>query len=210
MKLNKIKTFLIISLLVVTTVQYTYSQDQDNKWVIGIGVNAVDFYPTNELSTVTGNNGGFFNGITNAKDHWNVFLPTINASRHIMDRFSVDASLSINKISKVGDFEVDDLSYLGVDVVGQYAFRDSSKKLIPFALAGVGYTWVDSKGWGTINVGLGSNYWFNEKLGAKVNAVYKHSGEDKTIKLLSHFQYSLGVVFKLNGSRVSRAADCPE
>jgi len=210
MKFHPHKTAITIVIVLFAAMQHSYSQDQDNKWVIGIGVNVVDFYPTNESSAATGNNGGFFSGITNAKDHWNVFLPTINVSRHIKNRFSADASLSINKISKIGDFEVDNLSYFAVDIAAQYDILDSSKKLRPYVYAGTGYTWVDSKGWGTINLGLGTNYWFNDKLGAKINAMYKHSGEDKTIKLLSHFQYSLGVVFKLNGSGVSRAADCPE
>lgn len=210
MKFYPHKTAISIVILLLLTIQHSYSQDQDNKWVVGIGMNAIDFYPTNESSSATGNNGGFFSGITNAKDHWNVFLPTINISRHIKNKFSADASLSINKISKVGDFAVDNLSYLAVDIAAQYDILDSSKKLRPYVSAGTGYTWVDSKGWGTINVGLGSNYWFNDRLGAKINAMYKHSGEDKVNKLLSHFQYSLSVILKLDGRKGGIGANCPE
>lgn len=210
MKFYPHKIVIIIVALFFLAIQHSYSQDQDNKWVIGVGVNVVDFYPTNESSSATGNNGGFFSGITNAKDHWNVSAPSINVSRHIKNRFSADASLSMNKISKVGDFEVDNLSYFAVDIAAQYDILDSSKKLRPYVYAGTGYTWVDSKGWGTINIGLGSNYWFNDKFGVKINAIYKHSGEDKVDKLLSHFQYSLSVVLKLNGRKRGIGTDCPK
>ena len=45
----------IIILLLTSVIQYSYSQSEENKWIIGIGMNATDFYPTNEPTELTGN-----------------------------------------------------------------------------------------------------------------------------------------------------------
>ncbi|AOW21201.1 outer membrane beta-barrel protein [Urechidicola croceus] len=188
-----------ISLLLFITInQNLFSQDENDKWILGIGMNAVDFYPTNEPDI--GNDGGLFNGITNAKDHWNVSIPTLSVTRYLKNKFSADASISISKLTKIGDIEVDELSYFGIDGSIQYRFLEISNKLVPYVYAGGGYTWVDSKGSGTVNLGLGTNYWFTDKFGARVQAGYKHS-DRKHEQLLSHFLYSFSVVFKLNSGR---------
>ncbi len=196
--LYKKVTFLVI---LITTLfnQSIHSQDQDSKWVIGLGVNAIDFYPTNQSSEITGNNEGFFSGITNAKDHWNVFAPTVNVTRHIRNKFSADVSISINQIYKIGDSAVDNLFYFAVDGAVQYHILDSTKKLNPFVYAGGGYTFIDEKGSGTLNFGLGVNYWFAKRFGAKVQATYKYS-DPKYEQVLAHFYYSLGIVFKLKSN----------
>jgi outer membrane protein W len=186
-----------LTFLILFSFQISFSQDEQNKWVLGAGFNAVDFFPTGEPSEFTGNNGGFFSGITNAKDHWNVSAPSINITRHIKNRFSADASISINNITKIGAIETETLSYFGLDVTLQYNFLENSEKFKPYAFAGGGYTWLESKGWGMVDVGLGANYWFGKKFGARLQGAYKHSG-DKNHDVLSHFQYSLGIIMKLN------------
>ena len=194
------KKAVILAFFILFFFQTSFSQNQQNKWIVGIGVNAVDFFPTGEPSELTGNNGGFFSGITNAKEHWNVSAPTINVSRHIKNSFSVDASISINNITKIGVFDTKRLSYFGVDTSIQYSILDNSSKFTPYVFVGGGYTWINSKGWGTFNAGLGTNYWFSDKFGAKIQGAYKHSG-DKDFDVLSHFQYSLSAILKLNSKR---------
>jgi outer membrane protein W len=191
------KKVVILTFLITCFFQVSFSQDEQNKWVLGAGFNAVDFFPTGEPSEFTGNNGGFFSGISNAKDHWNVSAPSINITRHLKNRFSADVSISINNITKVGAFETKSLSYFSVDTSLQYSILDNSSKFSPYAFVGGGYTWINSKGWGTFNAGLGTNYWFSNKFGAKLNMAYKHSG-DKKHRVLSHFQYSFGLIVKLN------------
>lgn len=174
-----------------------FSQDSKNKWIIGIGINAVDFYPTGEPSELTGNNSGFFSGITNAKDHWNVSAPTIYVSRHLKNQFSIGTSISMNNITKIGDIDTQRLSYFGLDATLQYNILEKSQKFKPYVFVGGGYTWVDSKGWGLLDVGLGTNYWFSNKFGLKIDGMYKHSGDNKH-KVLSHFLYSFSIVYRLN------------
>lgn len=191
------KKVILFTLLIVSFLHNSYSQDEQNKWIIGVGMNAVDFFPTGEPSEFTGNNGGFFSGITNAKDHWNVSAPTVNVTRYLKNRFSVDASISMNNITKVGDFKTQNTSYFAIDATAQYDILKNTEKFKPYVFAGGGYTWVDSKGWGLVDVGLGTNYWFSKKFGVRVQGAYKHSG-DKKHRVLSHFQYTFGLVMKLN------------
>ena len=75
-----------------------FGQDINNKWVVGVGFNAVDYYPTNEPGM-----GGLFNEISNPNDHWNIYGPKLSATRFLNGKFSVDASFSLNKITKMGD-----------------------------------------------------------------------------------------------------------
>ncbi len=187
----------VISISLFFVFNTTFSQDSQNKWIVGIGINAVDFFPTGEPSEFTGNNGGFFSGITNAKDHWNVSAPTVSITRHLKNRFSVDASISMNNITKIGVFETQNTSYFAIDATAQYNILQNSEKFKPYAFVGGGYTWIDSKGWGLVDVGLGTNYWFGKKFGVRLQGTYKHSG-DKEHKVLSHFQYTFGLVMKLN------------
>ncbi|MDC9722994.1 MAG: hypothetical protein PSN34_09525, partial [Urechidicola sp.] len=69
--MNKIvsRLFILISINI-------YSQKQ-NDWVLGIGINYIDFFPTNEPSELTGNEVGLFNEIANSRDHWNIYVPMI-------------------------------------------------------------------------------------------------------------------------------------
>ena len=54
----------------------TYGQSETNLWVFGIGVNAIDYYPSNAPNT--GNDGGFLNQLFNTKNHWNIGSPNFS------------------------------------------------------------------------------------------------------------------------------------
>ena len=60
----------------------------------------------------------------NANDHWNI-LPSISyvgVSKYVGDGFSVGVRGSLNRISKLGDVRVDDLSHYAVDGTIKYNF----------------------------------------------------------------------------------------
>jgi len=172
-----------------------YSQDENNVWVVGIGINAVDYYPTNAPGT--GNDDGFLNEVFNVADHWNISGPQIITTRHLVKNLSVDGLLSFNSIKKYGDVAVEKTSYLGIDVNFRYSFMDTSKAFTVFALAGGGYTFVFYSG-ATINGGFGLNYWISDKIGIHTQALYKYNSSE--YKLEPHLYYSLSLVFKLNSS----------
>ncbi|PCE63147.1 OmpA family protein [Sediminicola luteus] len=177
------------------------AQDENNPWQIGFGVNAVDAYPTNADDTPSHlpafETGSIFSEYFNVSDHWNI-LPSISyisVSRYVGDGFSVGARGSLNRIENLGDTAVDDLSYYGLDGTIKYSFTQG-KKFDPFAEIGGGYTWVDDIGAGTINGGVGFNYWFTENIGLTVQTGYKHAFEDYGLK---HFQHLAGLSIKFGG-----------
>ena len=181
-----------------------HAQDQYNKWVVGIGINAVDYFPSlntthfPDLDPSKGNQDGFFNEITNAQDHWNVFAPRINVTRYWKNKISLDVSFSANKITKYGDIEVDAISYFAFDGNLQYSLVNPENRFTPFIYAGGGYTFADRSG-GTVNGGLGANIWFNEAFGFSAQAGYKYNSPD--YQLVPHMFYSFSVIMKLNAQR---------
>ncbi|MFK7812388.1 MAG: OmpA family protein [Maribacter sp.] len=167
------------------------AQDENNPWQVSFGVNAIDVYPTGDVSS-------FGNQLFNANDHWNI-LPSISyigVSKSVGDGFAVGVRGSLNKISKLGDTRVDDLSHYALDGTIKYSFLKNTK-IDPFLEVGGGYTWVDEIGAGTVNAGVGVNLWFSENIGLTLQTGYKHAFEDYGVK---HWQHLAGIAVKFGGT----------
>jgi len=146
-----------------------------------------------------GATSSFGNEFFNANDHWNI-LPSISfvgVSKSVGDGFSIGARGSLNKISKLGDVSVDDLSHYAIDGTIKYNFIKKQTVIDPFVEVGGGYTWVDEIGAGTVNGGVGMNIWFSENLGLTLQSTYKHAFEDYGVK---HFQHLAGLSVKFGGT----------
>jgi len=188
--MKQLSRLLVVGLLILAS-NSIQAQNEDNPWQIGFGVNAVDFYPTGKVSS-------FGNELFNANDHWNI-LPSISyvgLSRHIGDGISVGVRGSLNRIRKIGDVAVDDLSYYGMDGTIKYNFIKNTT-IDPFIEIGGGYSWVADIGAGTLNGGIGTNIWFNENIGLTLQMQYKHSFQDY---LLPHWQHMAGLSIRFGGS----------
>ena len=189
--MKHLSKLLVVALLVVG-INSIQAQDDNNPWQVQFGVNAIDVYPTGDVSS-------FGNEFFNANDHWNI-LPSISyvgVSKYVGDGFSVGARGSLNKISKLGDVSVDDLSHYAVDGTIKYNLIQRTTVIDPFIEIGGGYTWVDEIGAGTVNGGLGLNIWFSENLGLTLQSSYKHAFEDYGVK---HFQHLAGISVKFGGT----------
>ncbi|AZQ59915.1 OmpA family protein [Maribacter sp. MJ134] len=189
--MKHLSKLLVVALLFVgfNSIQ---AQDENNPWQVQFGVNAIDVYPTGDVSS-------FGNEFFNANDHWNI-LPSISfvgVSKSVGDGFSIGARGSLNKISKLGDVSVDDLSHYAIDGTIKYDFIKRESVIDPFIEIGGGYTWVDEIGAGTVNGGLGLNIWFSENLGLTLQSTYKHAFEDYGVK---HFQHLAGISVKFGGT----------
>ena len=194
--MKQLSRILVVSLLVIgfNTIQ---AQDANNPWQVSFGVNAIDVYPTNDQDAAYPV-GGLFDEYFNANDHWNI-LPSItyvSVSKYVGDGFSVGARGSLNRISKLGDVRVDDLSHYAIDGTIKYNILRNTK-IDPFVEFGGGYTWVDEIGAGTVNGGIGANYWFNDNIGFTVQTQYKHAFEDYGVK---HLQHLAGVSIRFGGT----------
>ncbi|MDC6362232.1 MULTISPECIES: OmpA family protein [Flavobacteriaceae] len=188
---------LLVVALVFVGINNIQAQDENNPWQISFGVNAIDAYPTNDennpFSSTT-----LFDEYFNVSDHWNI-LPSVSyvgVSKYIGDGFSLGVRGSLNRIEKIGDTSVDDLSHYAVDGTIKYNFLKNTT-IDPFAEIGGGYTWVDEIGAGTVNGGVGINIWFSENIGLTLQTQYKHAFEDYLVK---HFQHLAGISIKFGGT----------
>jgi outer membrane protein OmpA-like peptidoglycan-associated protein len=181
------------------------AQDADNPWAISFGANAVDtrFGQASEFTDQ-------FSEYFNVKEHWNI-LPSVSyltVSRSVGNHFAIGLTGSVNKIDKfvsrtpgTNDFVVTnpgDLTYYAADALVKYNFL--SGWFDPYLHLGGGYTWLDNKGAGTVNGGLGINFWFSENVGLTVQSTYKHSFEDQMeANVPRHLQHFAGLTFKFGG-----------
>ncbi len=194
--MKQLSRILVVGLLVLG-LNNIQAQDENNPWQVSIGVNAIDVYPTND-SDAAYPTGSLFSEYFNANDHWNI-IPSISyvtVSRYVGDGFSFGVTGSLNRITKLGDVAVDDLSHYAVDGTIKYNFLEGTK-VDPYLAVGGGYTWVDGIGAGTVNGGLGVNYWFTDFIGLTLQTSYKHAFEDYGVK---HFQHMAGVSIRFGGT----------
>jgi outer membrane protein OmpA-like peptidoglycan-associated protein len=189
----------ILALVLITGLSNVNAQDKNNPWAIGIGVNAVDFYPTN-VDIPNGGYGAWGDEFFNAGDHYNILpaVSKITVGKYLANGFTLEAAGSLNKITKMGDNSVSDLVYYGLDGALKYNFIGESSWFDPYVSVGGGYTWLDDLGAGTANGGLGFNVWFNDNIGLNVESKYKHTFDN--VDILQHFQHSVGFIFKFGGT----------
>jgi len=190
------------------------AQDENNPWSIDLGVNAVDFYPTNQPGQ-----GQWFDEYFNAGDHYNLVpsITRVRVGRYIGEGFSLGVALSLNRIDQIGDVSADDLTYFGSDLDIRYDLNNvigDSKWFDPYVAVGGGYTFVDDLGSGTFNGGLGFNLMFTDFIGLNIQSTYKHSFDED--RQLPHFQHALGVIIKFGGKDTDKDGiydkddECPE
>ncbi|MDR6844795.1 OmpA family protein [Flavobacterium granuli] len=225
-------------LVAVTMVMGLSSQAQDsnNKWAIGFGVNAIDY-----RSSAGDDFMSHFDQPFKVDENWNI-LPSvsyINVSRYVGSGFIVGLTGSINQIDKFvipvpgktwngpNDYAAvnpGDLMYYGIDVTATYSFMEliKSKVIEPTLSVGGGYTFLGDESYGTVNPGIGVNFWFTENVGLSLLGTYKKSFGDRqyagtnTPDAPSYSQYSAGLTFKFgakdtDGDGVYDKDDaCPE
>jgi len=200
-----------ISLIIANPAQ---AQDEFNPWLIGAGVNIVDYYPYNPKTDYTSGNE-----LDERIDHFNYGAPTINISRYIDDGFSFGISGSFNTIDNYDGQPIDDLEYISLDGVIKYDINHLIGKtgfLDPYATFGGGYFVVGDHGTGSLNAGLGTNLWITKKWGLNLDSKYKHTFETFRAEINQHFLHSAGIVYKFGNSDYDKDGvknsqdDCPK
>lgn len=194
MKLINVKNRLLITIILLLLFQISFAQSENDKWVFGIGMNAVDYFPLNNPGS--GNTEGFLNEVANFKDHWNFGAPKIHVTRHLWNRISLEGAFSYNVLTLFGDTKTEKTSYTSFDLNAQYAFLDPDEKFN--AAVSLGGSFVSAYSSGTfLNVGGNLNYWFSENFGLNVQGMVKYNFPDHEIE--SHMFYALSIVYRPSG-----------
>jgi len=192
--MKKLNQILLLVAIVVSTFAVN-AQDSNNPWMVKLGTNVVDFYPTGQdnLSYIGDSFGkDFFN-----TDHYNAayVISDIRIGRYLADGFSLVGSIKANKISQVGDM-ASNLSFANINLDVKYNICKEGKKLNPYTFVGGGYTWLEKEDAGSLNGGLGLEYWITKNVGFFVESAYKHTFDNN---VLPYFQHSAGLAVKFGG-----------
>ena len=206
----------LASLALIATVGSVQAQDENNKWAIGFGVNAVDVRTPHDF-------GPFLKDWGGPKD-LNI-LPAVtklSVARYLGAGFSLELDGSINKIKKGFNAVEEDESFWGANLQAKYALRrlftTESGWFDPYLKLGGGYTgykgtFSDKDGGAKLLAGGGVNFWFTEHLGLNLQTGYHHGFQkDGT----DYFQHSAGIVIKFGAKDtdkdgiVDKLDECPE
>ena len=185
---------MMLALFTLVTLGNVNAQDENNPWVIGFGLNTVDFYNSSDFSDQ-------IKDLLGNKD-WNVLpsISRISAEKYLADGFSLQLAGSMNKIEWMTTENDSDFLYFAIDanvkydvnnLIGETAWFD------PYVYLGGGYTSMDNSGEAMLNGGLGFNTWFNDNIGLNFQTGTK---KGFTSKVKAHYQTSLGLVIKFGGT----------
>lgn len=193
MKRLKIAVIALFALIAVSNVN---AQDENNPWVVGFGVNVVDFYIAD--ASITDNALDYI-----GSSDWNILpsISRISADRYLDKGFTLQLAGSLNKIETILDTNDNfDFLYYSIDAVVKYDLNNligETSWFDPYVYLGGGYASVDNNGTGVVQGGVGFNAWFNENLGLNYQTGSKF---DFTNDITDHMQHSLGLVIRFGGT----------
>lgn len=200
---------LVATIVLFLSFNVVQAQDENNPWAVGLGVNAVDFYPTGKADKpLPGVSETLLDDAFNT-DHWNIVgsFTRLSIGHYVGSGFVVELGASLNEIDQIGNISVGELTYFGADANVYYSFRELWNKqswLDPYLGLGAGYTWIGDFSTITTNGTLGLNFWFNDNVAIYAQSAYKegYASSDAIDKWVGndHFQHSLGIKFAFGGT----------
>ncbi|GEM_PF-433590 len=187
------KKFLFVA-LIFSYITFNGQEGVKYPWQFSFGFNAVDVRTPQHWKAFIKDWG---NG--NPQD-LNVYgLPIrFAATKNLTDAFSVQTSLSLNKIKKgynyhTGNALTDD-SFFYLDLKAKYDINNlvgQTGKFDPYAGLGVGYSIMNKSDF-KLNGALGLNYWLTELWGVNMETSYNHNPQPTGTDFFLH---SIGLVY---------------
>ena len=190
-----LKTYVIISLLLFCT--NSFSQYNENKWIISASFDAVDLYPTGiKTDAPYYPQGGIFEDLFNVSDHWNFGGPSVSISKLIYKGLYFGTELSINKIKKIEGQDNFDYTFYGGQVFLKKTFY-STKKARPFLKLGYGISGIDRGLFGdtipfsqyfskTLSPGFGVHFRITNNFGFEISSSFNKAIDFNGITHLRH------------------------
>jgi OOP family OmpA-OmpF porin len=192
LKMKQLKLTLI-ALLTLFSISNVSAQDETNPWVIGFGLNSVDFINGNDFTSQ-------IKDLLVYKD-WNL-LPSvsrISVDKYMGKGFSLQLVGSLNKIETLNTKNDSDFLYYTIDANAKYDLNNLIGKTAwfnPYIYLGGGYTSLNSSAEVMINGGAGFNTWFSDNIGLNFQTGIRNGFSNK---IKAHYQHSLGLVIKFGG-----------
>lgn len=190
-----LKTYVIISLLLFCT--NSFSQYNENKWIISASFDAVDLYPTGvKTDAPYYPQGGIFEDLFNVSDHWNFGGPSVSISKLIYKGLYFGTEMSINKIKKIEGQDNFDYTFYGGQVFLKKTFY-STKKARPFLKLGYGISGIDRGLFGdtipfsqyfskTLSPGFGVHFRITNNFGFEISSSFNKAIDFNGITHLRH------------------------
>ena len=184
---------IMLALITLVTLGNVNAQDENNPWVLGFGINSVDFInsddPTDNIKDLLG-----------TRD-WNLMpsVSRVSAEKYLTKGFSFQLAGSLNKIETVTSIDDSDFLYYALDAIVKYDMNNligETAWFDPYVYLGGGYTSVETSAEGMINVGAGFNSWLSKNIGLNFQSGIKKGFASK---VKAHYQSSLGLVFRYGG-----------
>ncbi|MBT3740642.1 MAG: OmpA family protein [Polaribacter sp.] len=191
MKRLKIAVIALFALIATSNVS---AQDENNPWVVGFGMNIVDFYGGDDF-------GDHVKDLFGSSD-WNHVssISRVSVEKYLEKGFTLQLAGTLNKITfdKVRDDS--DFFYYSIGAAVKYDLNnlvgETSQWFDPYAYLGGDYVSANSTQEGMINLGVGFNTWFSDNLGLNFQTGTKKGFSDN---VKTHYQTSLGLVVKFGG-----------
>lgn len=204
--MKQINHYAIVFVMLFAFSFFTQAQNENNRWSISLGINAIDFFPTGKggdssFINPQASSENFLGEFFNVEDHWNTMaaMTTLNVGYYIGQDLSARGGINFNRIEKIGGTRPpESLSYIALDTDLIYSFNRliNGGIIDPYLGAGLGYYWLDSSGAATFNTTVGLNIQLTEKLFFTVETAYKQAFDGGRLDL---FQHNAGIKFVFGG-----------
>lgn len=192
-----IHQFCILSLLTVYSVKGQNYLNQENPWVLGIGVNIIY------------DSGSLFDGVFNLKENYNYNTPIrLSLEKRFKDDYGFEISGSFNKFleGKRVNNKILDKSVNIFILDGAFKYYITNKYLNKYRALYEGYfsfgggsSFYDKTPATTANLGIGINYYISESIRFNAQATGKIS-IDNSLKGSNYIQYNIGLIIRLEES----------
>lgn len=214
MKTSKTISFILFALLC----NIGFSQiNEDKRWSITIGTNAIDFFPTgNGLdASIYGaqtSSQNLFDDFLQTKN-WNYYaaMTSLRVGYYVGDNLSFRGGFSMNKIERIGQVDqASSLSFIGIDGELIYSLNflmEEETWFDPYFGAGLGHHWLDSSNTTTWNLLFGFNFWVKDNIALTIESGYRNTFENKNFDF---FQHTAGVTFAFGDAKDSDGDGVPD
>jgi OOP family OmpA-OmpF porin len=191
MKRLKIAVIALFALIATSNVN---AQDENNPWVVGFGMNIVDFYGGDDF-------GDHVNDLFGSSD-WNYVssISRVSVEKYLEKGFTLQIAGTLNRITFDQVRDDSDFFYYSIGAAVKYDLNnlvgETSQWFDPYVYLGGDYVSANSTQEGMINLGVGFNTWFSDNLGLNFQTGTKKGFSDN---VKAHYQTSLGLVVKFGG-----------